>query len=105
MREQSIANSIEHKCMKCFGTDLLEPADILGGILSSDVIRKNLMYSLSIFLARYYGCGNKKYDRKVDDFLNKNIDFFNKSIDDLGEDLADKIVYEFEDILDMYKFA
>ena len=39
------------------------------------------------------------------DFLNKNIDFFNKSIDDLGEDLADKIVYEFEDILDMYKFA
>ena len=62
------------------------------------------MYSLSIFLARYYRCGNEKYDKKVDDFLNKNQDFFNKSIDDIGENLADEIVYEFEDILDMYKF-
>ncbi|MDU5919593.1 MAG: hypothetical protein E6Z22_04210 [Clostridiales bacterium] len=104
MREQSIADSVEHKCMQCFGTNLIEPADILGGILSAGEIRKNLMYSLSIFLARYYRCGNEKYDKKVDDFLNKNQDFFNKSIDDIGENLADEIVYEFEDILDMYKF-
>lgn len=103
MREQSIANSVEHKCMKCFGTDLLDVGDMLGGILSSDEIRQNLMYSLSIFLIRYYRCGNEEYDKKVDDFLNKNQEHFNKSIDDIGEDLADDIVYEFEDILNMYK--
>ena len=100
MREQSIAVSLEHYCGDCFGMDLLEPSTLLGGILSASEIRKNLMQTLAIFLIRYYRNGNDEYDKKVDDFLKKYYDYYNKSMDEIGEDLSDSIVYEFEDILE-----
>lgn len=99
MREQSIADSIELKCMRCFGTNSVETFEMLGGILTGDAIRKNLMYSLSIFLVRYYKNGDNEYDKRVDKFLEKYREFFNKSIDEIGEDLSDKIVNEFSYIL------
>lgn len=100
MREQSIAVSLEHVCGDCFGMDLLEPTNLLGGILSAGQIRKNLMQTLAIFLIRFYKNGNDEYDKKVDDFLQKYCFYYNKSIDDIGEDLSDSIVYEFEDIFE-----
>lgn len=98
MREQSIAVSLEHICGDCFRMNLIEPANALGGILSSNEIRKNLMQTLAIFLIRFYRNGNDEYDKMVDDFLFEYDDYFNKSIDEIGEDLSDDIVDRFEEI-------
>lgn len=100
MREQSVAVSLEHICGDCFSMNLIEPSNALGGILSSDEIRKNLMQTLAIFLIRFYRNGNDEYDKKVDDFFEKYNKYYNKSIDEIGEDLSDSIVDEFEDILE-----
>lgn len=99
MREQSIAVGIEHLSLRYFELDLKEASCSLGGILSASEVRQNLMHSLAIFLCRYYKTGDFEYDKKVDNFLDEYSFYYNKSIDDIGEDLSEKIIDEFEEIL------
>lgn len=98
---QGIAISIENLARRVFEfRDAQDSISKFGGVLNADLIRMNLMQSLSIILSKNYTLQNVEYRIMVDNFLMDNRDYINMSIDEVGSEKASELVDEVRVILD-----
>lgn len=98
---QGIAISVENLARRIF--EFRQAQDSIskfGGLLSADLIRMNLMQSLSIILSKNYTLENTEYRIMVDNFLMDNGCHINMSIDEIGSEKASGLVSEVMVILD-----
>lgn len=98
---EGVAFSVENLARRVFEFGNAQDSTIrFGGLLNADLIRANLIQSLSIILSKNYTLENLEYRIMVDNFLMDNVNYINMSIDEMGSENASKLVDEVRMILD-----